>query len=173
MATAARWIRLHSPGLAQMRAACSGFARAQATDSTPAALWAEIEDDRQEGNRHAYSIVAPLKHLPGRSSRWRSWTLAPLVATYRRCGVSAYTDADRICLSGQPITGVSAAAIGDCAVVVADFVAWGGEFMELLRHRVEAQYGWQFDTAWPTHAEQAAMHGAIGGALRAEAAGEA
>ena len=168
MATAARWIRLHPPGLAAMRAACAGFAHAQGIDSTPAVLWADMES-----NRHAYAIVAPVKHLPGRSSRWRSWTLAPLVATYRRCGLSAYTDADRICLSGQPITGVSAAAIGDCAVVVADFVAWGEEFMEFLRHRVEAQYGWQFDTAWPTEAEHAAMHGAMEGALRAEAAGEA
>ena len=164
MATAARWIRLHPPGLAAMRTACAGFARAQAGGSTPAALWAGMEDDR-----HAYSIVAPLKHLPGRRTRWRSWALAPLVATYRSCGLSAYTDADRICLSGQPITGVSAAAVGDCAVVVADFVAWGGGFIELLRHRVEAQYGWQFDTAWPTEAENAAMHG-----MRlAEAAGEA
>jgi len=33
--------------------------------------------------------------------------------------------------------------------VVADFVAWGDAFMEFLRQRVEAQYGWQFDTAWP------------------------
>ena len=168
MAIAARWIRLHPPGLAAMRAACAGFARAQGIHSTPAALWADMEN-----NRRAYSIVAPLKHLPGRSSRWRSWTLAPLVATYRSCGLSAYTDADRICLSGQPITGVSAVAVGDCAVVVADFVAWGEEFMELLRHRVEAQYGWQFDTAWPTQSEHAAMHGAMEGALRAEAAGEA
>ena len=168
MATAARWIRLHPPGLAAMRTACAGFARAQGVDATPAALWAGMEN-----NRHAYSIVAPLKHFPGRSSRWRSWTLAPLVATYRRCGLSAYTDADRICLSGQPITGVSAAAVGDCAVVVADFVAWGEEFMGLLRHRVEAQYGWQFDTDWPNEAERAAMHGAMDGALRAEAAGEA
>jgi hypothetical protein len=173
VATAARWIRLHPHGLATMRAACAGFARAQVVHSTPAALWANIEDNRQENNRHAYSIVAPLKHLPGRSSRWRSWTLAPLVATYRSCGLSAYTDADRICLSGQPITGVSAAQVGDCAVVVADFVAWGEEFMELLRHRVESQYGWQFDTAWPTQTEHAAMHGAMHGAMRSEAAGEA
>jgi hypothetical protein len=168
MAIAARWIRLHQPGLAAMRAACAGFARAQPVDSTPAVLWAGMEHDR-----HAFSIVAPFKHLPGRSSRWHSWALAPLVATYRRCGLSAYTDADRICLSGQPITGVSAAAAGDCAVVVADFVPWGEAFMDFLRQRVEAQYGWQFDTAWPTDAEQAAMRGAMHGAMRAEAAGEA
>jgi hypothetical protein len=163
MAIAARWIRLHPPGLEEMRIACAGFARAQRPGSTPGALWACLEDDR-----HAYAIVAPLKYLPGRSSRWRSWALAPLVATYRRCGLSAYADADRICLSGRPITGVSAAAVGDCAVVVTDFVSWGLEFMEFLRLRVEAQYGWQFDTAWPTGAECEGMRGA----RLAEAAGE-
>jgi hypothetical protein len=152
MALAARWIRLHPPGLPAMRAACAGFARVQTRGSAPAVLWAVIEDDR-----HAFSVVAPLKHLPGRSTRWRSWALAPLVATYRQRGLSAYTDADRICLSGQPITGVSAATVGDCAVVVADFAAWGGEFMDFLRQRVEAQYGWQFDTAWPSEAECAAI----------------
>ena len=68
-----------------------------------------------------------------------------------------------------PITGVRAEAVRECAVVVADFVAWGGEFMELLRQRVEAQYGWQFDTAWPTQAECVGMQGA----KLAESAGEA
>jgi hypothetical protein len=168
MGIAARWIRLHQPGLPGMRAACSGFARAQDADAMPAALWAALED-----GRHAYALVAPFKHAPGRNVRWRAWALAPLVATYRRCGLSAYADADRICLSGQPITGVSAEAIGDCAVVVSDFAAWGEEFVEFLRQRVEAQYGWQFDTAWPTEAEHAAMRGAIHGPMRAEAAGEA
>src|SRR5258705_6620897 len=140
MALAARWIRLHPPGMPPMRAACAAFARAQAPGSAPAVLWARIEDDR-----HAFAIVAPLKHLPGRRTRWCSWALAPLVATYRQRGLSAYCDADRICLSGQPITGVQAATVGDCAVVVADFVAWGDAFMDFLRQRVEAQYGWQFD----------------------------
>ena len=155
MALAARWIRLHPPGLPAMRAACAGFARVQTHGSAPAVLWAAIDD-----GRHVFSVIAPLKHLPGRRTRWRSWALAPLVATYRQRGLSAYTDADRICLSGQPISGVSAAAVGDCAVVVADFTAWGGEFMDFLRQRVEAQYGWQFDTAWPTEAECAAIEDA-------------
>ena len=149
MSRAARWIRLHPAGLAAMRAACAGFARVQTPGSAPAVLWAAIEEDR-----HAFAVVAPLKHLPGRRTRWRSWALAPLVATYRQRGLSAYYDADRICLSGQPITGVSAVKVGDCAVVVADFVAWGEAFMEFLRQRVEAQYAWQFDTAWPTDAER-------------------
>lgn len=158
MALAARWIRLQPPGLREMRAACTGFARAQASASAPAVLWARVDDDR-----HAFSVIAPLKHLPGRHTRWRSWALAPLVATYRQCGLSAYYDADRICLSGQPITGVSAAAVGDCAVVVADFAPWGGQFMDFLRQRMEAQYGWQFDTAWPSDAERVAIAGALAG----------
>ena len=156
MALAARWIRLHRlhvPGLTAMRAASTGFARAQTPQSAPAVLWAQI------GDRYGFALVAPLKHLP-RITRWRSWALAPLVATYRQCGLSAYYDADRICLSGQPITDVSAAKVGECAVVVADFAAWGEQFMEFLRQRVEAQYGWQFDTAWPTEAECAAIEDA-------------
>lgn len=163
MALAARWIRLHLRDLASMRAACEGFARAQNADAVPAALWAG------EDERRAFALVAPLKYVPGRSTRWRSWGIAPLVAAYRQCGLSAYTDADRICLSGQPISGVEAAAAGACAVVVADFAAWGEGFMDALRCRVEAQYGWQFDHAWPTPQERAS----IGGAVLHEVAGEA
>jgi hypothetical protein len=164
MAIDARWIRLHLPGLAAMRGICAGFARVQAPGSAPAALWARIEDDR-----HALAIVAPLKFLPGRSTRWRAWALAPIVAAYRQRGLSAYADAERICLSGQPISGVSAEAAGACAVIVAEFSAWGPDFVDALRHRIEAQYGWRFDSAWPTDAERAAM----AGAGMAEAAGEA
>ena len=156
MAVAARWIRLHSDGLPAMQTACTAFARTQPPDASPAALWACIE-----GGRHALAIVASLKHLPGRRTRWRSWALAPLVATYRQRGLSAYFDADRICLSGQPITGVSAEEVGASALVVMDFTAWGTEFMDVLRLRVEAQYGWQFDSAWPTGAERAAIEGRL------------
>jgi len=152
MALAARWIRLHPASLPAMRSACAAFARVQPPEASPAALWAGVE-----GGRHAFAIVAPLKYLPGRQTRWRSWALAPLVATYRQRGLSAYFDADRICLSGQPITGVSAEEVGACALVVADFTAWGTEFMDALRLRVEAQHGWQFDSAWPTEAERSAI----------------
>ena len=158
MAAAARWIRLHPPGLAAMHAACAGFAQAQDAECAPALLWGQIEDDR-----HAFAIVAPLKYLPGRRTRWRAWGLAPLVASYRQCGLSAYFDADRICLSGQPISDVGATAVGACALVIANFAAWGGDFMECLRHRVESQYGWQFDNAWPSEAERSAIAGALAG----------
>ena len=152
MALAARWIRLHLPRLAAMPAACAAFAQAQAPGSAPAALWLSGEDAR-----YALAIVAPLKHLPGRITRWRSWALAPLVATYRQCGLSAYCDSDRICLSGRPISGVDAATAGACAVIVADFTAWGVDFIDALRARIEAQYGWQFDNSWPGEAERGAI----------------
>ena len=156
MALAARWIRLHAAGLPAMRSACTAFARAQEPGAAPSALWARIEDDQ-----HSLALVAPLKYLPGRHTRWRAWALAPLVAAYRQRGLCAYNDADRICLSGQPISGVGASAVGACAVVVAEFVAWGETFLESLRQRVEAQYGWAFDTSWPTAAEHAAITSAV------------
>ena len=156
MTIAARWIRLHPTGIPALHAAVAGFAREQSPASAPAALWARCGDDR-----HAIAVVAPLKFLPGRSSRWRSWLLAPLVAAYRDRGLTAYTDAERICLSGQPISGVHASSVGACALVVADFAAWGEPFLQALRHRVEAQYGWIFDTSWPTAAERAAIGGAV------------
>jgi hypothetical protein len=156
MAIAARWIRLHPPGMPALHAACTGFARAQAPDAPPAALWSG-----SAGERHALAIVAPLKYLPGRSTRWRAWLLAPLVATYRQCGLSAYTDAERICLSGQPISGVDATPVGACALVVADFAAWSETFMETLRNRVEAQYGWQFDHSWPSEREREVIAAAL------------
>ncbi|MCC6211269.1 MAG: hypothetical protein IT513_09535 [Burkholderiales bacterium] len=156
MSVAARWIRLSADGVPSLQAACAGFARVQGPDSAPAALWARCGDDR-----HAIAVVAPLKFVPGRSSRWCAWLLAPLVAAYRVRGVTAYFDADRICLSGQPISGVGASAVGACAVVVADFAAWGEAFLQALRLRVEAQYGWRFDTSWPSAAEREAIAGAL------------
>lgn len=156
MAIAARWIRLHPPGRAALEAACAGFARAQAPAAAPAALWAHCGDQR-----HVLAVVAPFKFLPGRSARWPAWLLAPIVATYRQCGLSAYADADRICLSGQPISGVAAAPVGGCGLVVADFAAWGTAFIESLRRRVEAQYGWQFDHSWPSEGEREAIAAAL------------
>jgi hypothetical protein len=156
MATPARWIRLHPPHLPAMHAACAGFASAQGAGAAPAVLWARIEDGRDNGD-HAFAIVAPLKYLPGRRTRWAAWGLAPLVAAYRQRGLSAYCDADRICLRGQPISDVRASSTGACAVVLADFTAWGEGFIEALRQRVEAQYGWQFDHSWPADAERSAM----------------
>jgi hypothetical protein len=158
MAFASRWIRLHLRDSTAMRGACEGFARAQGPLAAPAALWTGAE-----GERHAFAVVAPFKFLPGRSLRWRAWALSPLVATYRQHGLSAYTDADRICLSGRPISGVEAAAVGACSVVVVDFEPWGEDFMEALRYRAEAQYGWQFDHSWPSPAERQSIAEVIPG----------
>jgi len=169
MALPARWIRLGRPATrGAMMTACAGFARAQTAEAPPAALWARLDDDGEDG-RHVFAIVAPLKFVPGRSTRWRAWALAPLVAAYRQHGLCAYADADRICLNGRPITGVEASDAGVCAVIVADFVPWSGGFMEALRRRIEAQYGWQFDHSWPSAEEG----GAIADAMALEATGAA
>ena len=152
----ARWIRIDAQGLPAMQAACAAFAGAQGADAAPAVLWTRLSE-----GRHAYGIVAPLKHVPGRRLRWRAWALAPLVAAYRRLGLSAYHDADRICRSGQPITDVNAAQAGACAVIVADFTAWGADFIDCLRQRIEAQHGWQFDHSWLSPEERAAIAGAF------------
>ena len=160
MAVAARWIHLHLPHLEAMPAVCAAFARVQAPGSMPAVLWGSGEE-----LRHALAIVAPLKHLPGRSTRWRSWALAPLVATYRRCGLSAYFDSDRICLSGQPISGIEATTIGACAVIITEFTAWGVDFMDALRARIEAQHSWQFDNSWPGAIERDAIAEALLGVV--------
>ena len=77
--------------------------------------------------------------------------------------VSAYDDADRICISGQPISGVEASTVGDCALIVAGFTAWGESFIDALRHRLEAQYGWQFDHSWPADGERSAIAEALAG----------
>jgi hypothetical protein len=45
--------------------------------------------------------------------------------------------------------------------VVAEFAAWGEDFLQSLRQRVEAQYGWAFDTSWPSAAEHAAITSAM------------
>ncbi len=152
MSVAARWIRLHLRESTAMRGACEGFARAQSPAAAPAVLWTG-----SDGERHAFAVVAPNRFLPGRSARWRAWALSPLVAAYRQHGLSAYADADRICLSGRPITGVEAAAVGACVVVVADFEPWGEGFVDVLRQRAEAQYGWQFDHSWPSPEERQAI----------------
>ena len=58
----------------------------------------------------------------------------PAVATCRQFGLPAYLQDAAIWLHGKEVANVSAALVGECAVIEA---------------RIEAQHGWQFDTAWP------------------------
>lgn len=160
MATAARWIRLHSDQAAALRAAYAGFARAQSPRAAPAMLWARADE-----SACFVAQVAPLKFAPGRSRRWRAWALAPLIATYRHFGLRAYLDGDSICLSGRRIATSDATAIGACAVVVSSFLSLECDFMDSFRSRIESQHGWQFDHSWPSPAERDAMAEALAGEI--------
>lgn len=148
MAVAARWIRLEVEDARELRVACDGFARAQSARSAPAVLWA-----RETG----LALVVPLKFAPGRSQRWRSWGLAPLIAAFRQSGLRAYLDEDGVWVSGRRIASSDAWPVGECVVVVARFAAPVGGFLERLRERIESQHGWQFDHCWPSSVEQEAM----------------
>jgi hypothetical protein len=160
----ARWIRMEQSCGASLRAAVGGFAGAQAARSAPALLWAPAEE-----GRIACALVAPLKFVPGRSRRWGAWALAPLIASYRLSGLRAYFEADAIYVSGGEVASCESASLGECAVVFASFQPAHRDFMDVLRGRIEAQRGWQFDNSWPSAAERAA----IGDALALEAAGAA
>lgn len=148
MATPARWIRVDAQDAGDLRAACDGFARVQSARSAPAVLWA-----RDLG----LALVAPSKFAPGRSRRWRSWGLAPLIAAFRQAGLRAYLNEGGVWLSGRCIASSEAWPAGACVVVTARFSPPDGQFLDLLRERIESQHGWQFDHCWPSSAEKEAM----------------
>lgn len=154
MATPARWIRLEAEDARGLRGVCEGFARAQSARSAPAVLWA-----RETG----LALVAPMKFVPGRPQRWRSWGLSPLAAAFRQEGLRAYLEDDgNIWASGRRLAWSEAWAAGACVVVVAYFAAPAREFLERLRERIESQHGWQFDHCWPSSAEKEAMLEQVG-----------
>ena len=154
-ARSARWMRLGPLEPVELRAACRGLASAQARDSAPIVVWA-----REEGHWCAFALVVPRRFAPGRSWRWLSWALSPVVALFRHLGFPAYLEGREILLHGRRIALGGAETIGECAVVGSSFYcAWPREqeLEHAFRLRVEAQNGWQFDTAWPDAAEQAAI----------------
>ena len=167
MAVAARWIRLATDARVPPRTVYAAFALAQPSRASPAVLWARAADSGL-----AFALVVPLRLAPGRAVRWRSWALAPLIATYRAFGVRAYLDGDRVCRSGRGIAQSEAAAVGCCAGIAASFLprlpeagaAWTERsLIDAFRARIEAQHGWQFDSSWPSAGEQAAIAEALAG----------
>ena len=167
MAVAARWIRLEANAAVALRAVYAAFAQAQPSRAMPAVLWARAVEG---GFR--FALVVPLRLAPGRAVRWRSWALAPLIATYRGFGLRAYLDGDCVCLSGRRIAHSEATAVGCCAVIDSGFlprlpearVDWTERnLVDAFRARIEAQHGWQFDSSWPSVAEQAAIADALTG----------
>ncbi len=165
MTQPARWIRFGPLEPLELRAACRGIAVASPARGAPATLWAQAKT-QEDG--YLYAVVAPRRLAPGRPSRWCAWALSPAVATCRDFGLRAYLNGPDICLHGRRIAGGEAAEIGECAVVASSLkamVGWAGcgeapagwILEAALRARIEAQFGWQFDTSWPTAAERAAI----------------
>ena len=184
MSNAARWMRLGRTWSGELQAACAGLAQTQQPGAGPIVLWAQAgapviaEPAPVEETHYSFAMVVPLRLAPGRRSRWRAWGLAPALATYRRFGAPAYLDDDAVCLNGRRIGQSGARAIGGCAVIAGSFLprlpaplaGWTERDLEaVFRERIEAQHGWQFDNAWPSALEQAA----IAEALALEGAGAA
>ena len=134
----------------------------------------------------AFALLVPSLHAPGRRDRWVSWGLSPVVAALRRFGVQAYLDGSTIRLHGERIGGGTAQEINGCAAVYGAFPADApapdggnagrGKLLEFdpwlsalnregralrtlaaFRSALEVQHGWQFDTGWPSEAEQGAI----------------
>lgn len=165
----ARWIRMGLVDTAELAAAWEGMASVQGRAAAPIVLWAQarawvcsglVEADERQC---LYVVIAPRRHAPGRPARWPAWALAAAVAAYRDLGLPAYLQDDQIWLHGCPIARPGATAIGECVVAGANLVwrfpseRFAGAIEAALRARLEAQYGWQFDTSWPSPAERAAI----------------
>jgi hypothetical protein len=149
MAQTARWMRLHIAGGA-LPAASAGLAAAQPAGAAPILLWLGAASER------AFALIAPLRLAPGRAWRWAAWGVMPAIAACRQFGVPAYLEEEWIWLHGRRVSRVSAAPVGACAVIEGGFPARLAEepgLEAVFRQRIEAQHGWQFDTAWPAYGE--------------------
>jgi hypothetical protein len=176
MGNAARWMRLGPVGPHALLASCAGMASDQAPRAAPVVLWAQASAPvisdliRVDENHFTFALIVPLRLAPGRRSRWRAWGLTPALAAYRHFGLHAYLDGDALCLDGRRIGESGAREMGGCAVVASSFLPqsprarsrWTAHDLEtVFRGRIEAQHGWQFDNAWPSPGEQAAIDEAL------------
>lgn len=174
MTIAARWIRLGTAEPRALLATIAGLALAQGPRAAPVLLWARaaagVASDLvvADAGSFAFALIAPERFAPGRQVRRAAWVLAPAIAAYRQLGVRAYSDGAELCLNGARIARASVATVGDCVVASGSFLAGipGAGFEEkvleaVFRARLEAQLGWQFDTAWAGAVERAAIADAL------------
>lgn len=157
---AARWIRLVVADPLELRWAASGLAAVQEERAAPIVLWA------REAAWHSFVLIVPKLLAPGRRERWVAWALSPAIATLRGFGMRAYLEEPDIRLHGKSIANGRAQAMGECVVVSSGFplrLPVGGrppsepELENRFRTRIEAQHDWQFETAWPSGVETAAI----------------
>jgi hypothetical protein len=142
MARRARWIRLGPVDARDFHAACAGLAGSQGRAAAPIVLWAcgkspldgLVPADKRE---FLFAVVAPVHVAPGRSARWVSWALSPVVAAYRDFGLRAYLSGAAIYLHGRRIGGGQAELIGDCVVIASKLKASfeGGALFDSVPHR--------------------------------------
>lgn len=147
MAQAARWMRLHIAGDA-LAEASAGLAAAQPAGASPILVWLAAARER------AFALITPLRLAPGRARRWAAWGAMPAIAACRQLGVAAYLEDGAIWLHGRRVARVTAAPVGGCAVIGGGFPAPLADepgLEAVFRERLEAQHGWQFDTAWADH----------------------
>lgn len=166
---AARWIRIDPCGGLDFRAACAGLSPFVAA---PVVLWSRADgplsvDFLQAGEGDfLFALLVPRMLAPGRPWRWTAWGVAPALAAYRHFQAPASLDDAAIVLNGRRVARTCSVLFGDTVAVASSFPAhlpdprqhWMERDLELvLRLRFEAQHGWEFETAWPTAAEQAAI----------------
>lgn len=150
------------------------WGRASAPVRLDDGLWADPGE-------FVFALLVPTRLAPGRRDRWLAWGLSPVVAALRRLGAHAYLDGEAICMHGRRIGGGSAREIEGSTVIfgafpgepprsadeadrgkLLEFDPWlsalnrEGQARRMLaafRTALEAQHGWQFDTAWLSEAE--------------------
>jgi len=150
MAQAARWMRMPIAQEEAGAATCARLAAAQDASADPILLWL------RSAARSAFALIAPRRLAPGRAWRWPAWGAMPAIAACRHFGVPAYLEGEAIWLHGQRVAGLSAACVGECAVIEGAFperLAGHPGLEDVFRERMEAQHGWRFDTAWPSGGE--------------------
>lgn len=175
MSNHARWIRLGSVGGGELRATCAGIAQLQAADAAPAVLWMRIatpvtgDPAPIDDGRFAFALIVPQRLAP-RRTRWLSFGLSPALATYRLFGIRAWSTDDALWLDGRCIGRGGAQAVAGSVVIAGSFLPhvsgaalpWTERAVEAaFRGRIAAQHGWEFENAWPSAQERAAIAEAL------------
>jgi hypothetical protein len=170
MTRRARWIGIGACDAASLHARCVGLAEAQAADAEPIVVWGAARSNLCFGQglgvvwvdegQPLFVLIVPTRLAPGRARRWIAWALAPAIATCRSFGVLAYLEGHDLLAAGRRICGAGCNVIANCAVIAASLprVHPGERLVEArFRAAIEAQFGWQFETSWPSAAERQAM----------------
>lgn len=170
MTRRARWIGIGGLQTPSLRSRYALLAEAQAADAEPIMICGTAPTQLCLGagmgmvwvdeGQQLFVLIVPARLAPGRASRWIAWALAPAITTCRSFGVQAYLEGHDLWAGGRKIAGAGCASIGACAVIASSLPrALPGERLLEARFRaaIEVQFGWQFETSWPSAAEREAM----------------